>query len=304
MGATSIHYVLSDQFPYGATFYEDSGPPFAADYGWPTCKLSSIRDLDSDVFVLDDRILPSEIPFLKSAIESSTALFLIKLCDPGLEHASGHWWYQFSTMLMDTRNVHFLINYHPVEWTARFFVKASRSRFIWAPYLYFPERERTIDHASRSGTFIVSSVLNPKLYPLRNRISAMSRIPPMLFITEHLPHPGYRNRSHNIVGSAYVDKLSNFRYGAVCSSRCRVELLKYREFAYAGIVPVGDLPITLLDCPREAWLPWRMNPFAMAAVMRRREESQRNAETYRSFMRKSRNADTLRRRVNDAIGAL
>jgi hypothetical protein len=197
-----------------------------------------------------------------------------------------------------------LINYHPVEWTARFFVRARRSKLVWAPYLYMAENERPILHGERKGTFIVSGRINSTLYPLRTEIDRLSRFPPLRLVTYRLPHPGYRERTHDVVGSSYIDLLSHFRFGAVCSSRCRVELLKYREFAYAGLAPVGDLPLTLLDCPADAWLPWKRNIFAMTRAMRSPEGSQEMAEAYRAFMRRARPAEAMRERVNDALSRL
>ena len=221
MNKPTVTYVLSDSFPYEKTFYEDSGPPFAADYGWTTCQLSSVDDQGADIFVIDDRILPYELPLLKKTIENSSSQFLLKLCDPGLDHATGHWWYQFATMLLDAPNVHYLINYHPVEWTARFFVRARRSKFIWAPYLYMVENERPILHSERKGAFIVSGRINPSLYPLRTEIDRLSRFPPLMFITYRLPHPGYRDWTHDVVGSSYIDLLSRFRFGATAGGLAR-----------------------------------------------------------------------------------
>jgi hypothetical protein len=304
MSIPTVNYVLSDTFPYEKTFYEDSGPEFADDYGWATCRVSSIDDSKCDVFVVDNRVLPNELPLLKRLIESSKCIFVLKLCDPYMEHAKGHFWYQFATMTLDLPNVHFLINYQPAEWTARLFVKSTRSKFVWAPYLYRAEKERPIVHSSRTGTMILSGAINPRVYPLRTEMNAMSQVPPLMFVTKRLPHPGYRNRTHEVIRSSYVDTLSRYRFGAVCSSRCRLEFLKYREFAYAGVSPVGDLPLTLLDCPADAWLPWRRNTFVLTAAMRDAGESQRKAEAYRAFMRHARDAESIRERVNGALSRL
>ena len=72
-------------------------------------------------------------------------------------------------------------------------------------------------------------------------------------VTSHIP----------LLATHILKTLSQYRFAAVCSSVAKIEFLKYREFAYAGVVPVGDLPSTFLDCPAGAYVPSRRNFIAL-----------------------------------------
>jgi hypothetical protein len=308
MTTHSVRYVLSDRYDYRSMILGDAGPAFAADYGWVTCTPSTMHDHKADIFIIDDRLFSDELDIIRAAISDSKSIFLLKLCDPYAEWVSQHWWYRFAAELIDRHNVHYLLNYSPSEWTALLFVRARRSRFIVAPYVYQNENERDLDHAKRRRTLIVSGSMDPNLYPLRSKIAYFTRSPPLSLVTSRLEHPGYGDTtaklSHYVIGTAYLDELSRYRYGVVCSSRCRLEFLKYREFAYAGIVPVGDMPSTLLDCPSDAWLSWRRNVFATFSALLSVADSQSRAESYRAFMRRVRDRDALRERVGGLLARL
>lgn len=252
----------------------------------------------------------ADLPDLRRLIEQSRAMFVLRLCDPYWEHNKEHWWYKFVGEMLDHPRVHVMLTYQPAEITALFASRARRSRFVYAPYVYRPEKERPIHHEDRRHALIFSGAVSSTLYPLRSRILAVARLyPPLFLMTERLPHPGYPDISgnevtHKIVGEKYIDYLTRFRFGVVCSSRCRLEFLKYREFAYAGIVPVGDMPATLLDCPPDAWIAWRRNVVALTRTIKNIMDSQERAEKYRSFLRARRHVDSMRAWVNEQLSRL
>ena len=103
-----------------------------------------------------------------------------------------------------------------------------------------------------------------------------------------------------MVGDAYIKELSRYRYAAVCSSRLRLEFLKYREIAYAGCVPIGDLPGTLSDCPSEGIIQWRRNVFVTHG-----ELSNPNwvckATIYRDYISNARDMAIWQARVRDKM---
>src|SRR5262249_32021944 len=145
--------------------------------------------------------------------------------------------------------------------------------------------------------------------PLRTRIRRAVRLWPLLGASfRTLPHPGYpdpeRQLRHSVIGDAYVTHLAAFRFAAVCSSRCRLEFLKYRELAYAGVVPVGDMPAPLLDCTVDAWVQWWRNIFALAQQIRTMSDSATWAHNFRRFMRARRSVDDMRARMAEQLARL
>ena len=79
--------------------------------------------------------------------------------------------------------------------------------------------------------------------------------------------------------------------------------MKYREIAYAGCIPVGDLPLSLADCELNAHLPWRRNWIALGQLVRKlcAEESEFRARSFRQFFQDKRDQKVLRERVNGLI---
>ena len=240
-----------------------------------------------------------ELEKLKQEITNRKVLFILRLCDPW-EHGSTHYWYRFVYEMLDHPRVHVMLNYQPAEITALFASRARRSQFVFAPYVYQAALELPIAHDQRKHRILFSGARDTRIYPLRNNMARTSTWwIPLRLMRETLDHPGYPDLkgtpvTHEIVGADYVDWLARFRFAAVCSSRCRLEFLKYREFAYAGVVPVGDMPATLLDCPGDAWVPWRRNFVALTRSLRAMADTGERAEKFRKFMREHRNAKAMR----------
>jgi hypothetical protein len=305
-----VRYILSTNFDYSRLVANDAGPQFAEDYGWEAATLRNFRDFPSGIAIIDPRFQPAELLELRNAIEIERAIFVFRLIDPLWEYTRDHYWYRFVEEMLDTPRCHVMLSYQPAEITALFFARARRSQFIFAPYVYRQERERLIDHEKRSGAVLLSGALDYTVYPLRSRIKRNAIFWPLLgVLSKTLPHPGYpdlteKELRHGVIGDAYIDRLAAFRFAAICSSRCRLELLKYREFAYAGVVPVGDMPATLLDCPADAWVPWRRNFVALIQQIRTMSDTSERARKFRHFMRTRRNIDDMRARVAEQLARL
>jgi hypothetical protein len=302
--------VLSAKFDYNRLIAEDAGPSFADDYGWRATTLAGLRDTPCEIAIVDHRFCFEEIPELRTSINRGLTIFVLRLVDPFWEYAQDHWWYRFVSEVLDQPRCHVMLSYQPAEITALFFARARRSQFVFAPYVYRPERERSIDHENRSRALLISGASNRATYPLRWRIRRDATVWPLLRLSSQtLAHPGYPDLTgnelrHQIIGDAYLNRLARFRFAAVCSSRCRLEFLKYREFAYAGVVPVGDMPAPLLDCPADAWLPWRRNFVALARQIKTMPDTAARAHNFRKFMRARRNVDEMRARVAEQLARL
>jgi hypothetical protein len=306
-----LAYVLSDRFDYQRTIVPDRGPVFAEDYGWTSLSLVDAKTTDFDVAVIDQRLLPEELDGLQRLIaEKKKATFVFRLCDPYWEYSKNHWWYRFVSDSIDQPRLHVMLNYQPAEITALFASKARRSQFILAPYVYRPEMELPLNHEDRRHSILFSGAMHRWQYPIRWRMGQAGKWwPPLRRMRASLPHPGYPDLTgapakHGLVGSQYLRELARFRFASVCSSRCRLEFLKYREFAYAGVVPVGDLPATLLDCPDEAWVPWRRNFVALTKYLRRMTDTETRAQAFRNFMRERRDVNAMRSMVAQKLERL
>lgn len=256
-----VAYVISSKFDYENLICADAGPGFAEDYGWPAGTISRWRGESYDVHVVDHRFPADELDELRTFIDEQKGLFVLRLCDPYWEYARNHWWYGFVAEMLDRSRIHAMLNYQPAEITALFASRARRSQFVFAPYVYRAESELSLEHAHRRSAVLFSGARNRRLYPLRSEMARTAAWwVPLRLRSTMLEHPGYpdigQRRRHAVIGGRYLELLSGFRFAAICSSRCRLEFLKYREFAYAGVVPVGDMPSTLLDCPTDAWIPW------------------------------------------------
>lgn len=298
-----VGYLLARGFDYGRMIHHDAGPQFADDYDWPTTTLADVADADFDVLVVDHRFQQNEMDDLLRAITATKATFVLRMCDPYWEFTRDHHWYRFVREMLDRPRVHVMLNYQPAEITALIASLSTRTRFVHAPFVYREDQELPAGHADRRARLFLSGSPNPSIYPLRSEMMRAAKWwPPLRLGSSRLEHPGYPDigqpLKHTVVGAQYVQRLAGYRFAAVCSSRCRLEFLKYREFAYANVVPVGDLPATLLDCPADAWLPWRRNFVAATRAMRATGDSEGMARRFRAFMRERRGQTATRARVN------
>jgi hypothetical protein len=305
----NVVYLLSSSFNYDLIISGDAGPSFASDYGWAACTIDELSGSSHDIVVVDHRFQEPELRALKTLIETSSGTFVLRVCDPIWEHTRKHWWYRFVSDILDQPGVHVMLNYQPAEVTALFYARSRRTQFIYAPYVHRKEMEREIEWTTREHCMLLSGAQDRAIYPLR---SMMARAAfwwlPLRSLCATLDHPGYpdigQTPVHDIVGGKYIDLLAKFRFATVCSSRCRLELLKYREFAYAGVVPVGDMPATLLDCPVDAWVPWRRDFVTFTRSLRSMEDAEQRAVRFRAFMRERRDVAAMREWVTAQLARL
>ena len=307
-----LRYILSSRFDYNSLISGAAGTPFAKDYGWQTAMLENLRDAPSDVAVVDHRFVPDEIDALREVITNSKITFVLRLVDPYFEYARDHWWYRFVSEMLDHSRVHIMLNYQPAEFTALLASCARRSQFLFAPYVYRRELELPGDHEKRVHAMLLSGAREPALYPLRAQMhrvtfslallaphdqdassSGLSRPSAVLCATDC-----YKGCLHHSAGVVPL------RGGMLLAVPTRV--LKYREFAYAGVAPVGDMPATLLDCPADAWVPWQRNFVALTQTLRNMPamHTAERAESFRRFMRDRRHLDDMRARVTEQLARL
>jgi hypothetical protein len=237
-------YVCSAQFNYSNIISADAGPKYAALYGWKHELFTEIEKYINynKSIIIDNRITQEEIDFLVKFIEQfPTQLFILKVVDPCYE-SEGHFYYKFLNAVASYKNVVFLCTYTVVEFLERLQQRAYNT-LIHLPYPFL--EDKCIKSENRKHKIICSGAIDRKIYPYRWWFKRVS-----LFIfplVDWLAHPGYpdvseKKFSHNYVGDRYIELLSTYSFMFLCPSRCKIELQKYLECAYAGCVPIGIMP--------------------------------------------------------------
>lgn len=305
-----VGYLLSKVFPYDKLLCDDAGPAIAREYGWIPCTTDDAVVSKLDCIVIDNRHhSPIEVSDLLAFFDSNPTIpKFLRVNDPFLFHKDDRW-YQLCSELIDSHQVHFLSPYQPTGLLSCWLSSARYSQFVYAPFTYDRELEVSIQCPARQRLIAVSGNQRLDLYPLRYKVQRFSRLPfsRMLGRITRLRHPGYPEKiaqqSHSITRSAYVHWLSQFTAAFVDSSSYRIELLKYREIAYAGCAPIGDLPWSLHECPSEAFFEFHSlgDLISLRSILNDASASQHAASAYRGFMRATRCRSTWRTKVADSI---
>jgi len=296
-----VHYLISRSFDYSKLTAGDCGPLWAADY-----KLSmiTIEDLDelhaADFLIVDNRLDLEEFACLLKISKEVRANIFLRIVDPFWFHADSVA-HKFYLECLDLPNFHYLLAYTPAEFTAHLQFQARRSRFLFAPYVYLKEKELNLD--KKLDKMIVSGNTAWFLYPLRSSIEFQRKIwPPLAMKSVQLHHVGYADIGqkiiHQFIGDAYTAELARYRFAFACSSRCRLEFLKYREIAYAGSILVGDLPSSLYFDAKDCYIPWGRNFIKAAQALNNGDSFDHYAEEFRQVMRESRGQEKLIDRLN------
>lgn len=303
-----ILYLISSIFDYSKLISGDAGPSFASDYGLEAITLASEELESADYLIVDNRFDPREFADLAKHVKQTRATTLFKVVDPYYQHRDADW-YRFVEELIDRPRVHLALTYTQSELTALYLSRAERTTGVFMPYVYDEAMELPINHAGRMQRIALSGSMEPNLYPLRARMALLSRaFPPFWFLTHRLDHPGYPDigqaARHGIVGHRYIEWLASHKFAFVCSSRWRLEFQKYREVAYAGCVPVGDMPYTLLDCPQNAHIAFRYNTFRLTRQLLAAGDTEAAARAYREYLRERRGGTKMRKRLLQQLARL
>jgi len=308
-----VGYLLSKLFPYTKLLSADAGPAIASEYGWTPCTTTTAAFGNFDCLVIDNRHhTHQDIIDLASFLDDRPvrAVFL-RVNDPCMFHKNDRW-YRFCVEQIDRPGIHFLTPYEPTGLLSHWLSISQRTHFVFTPFTYDHTAELPLAHDARRKLVAVSGRQRRDLYPRRYLVQQASKIPTsnLLLKLHLLRHPGYPEKidspSHSISGSAFIQWLSHHRSAFIDSSIYRVELLKYREAAYAGCAPFGDLPWSLHECPDDAFYQFQsfLDLIKFRAVINDSNASEAVATAYRSFMRVTRCRSTWRRLVASALARL
>lgn len=303
-------YLVSSTFHYEKTICSDYGPKYAEHMGWDVAGLAEGREAARSypVVLVDTRFNEEECRKLTALIDDHPGtLFGLSVIDPGAQDR-GTPYPQLLFEVRDRPNVFYLSRYEP-EGTAQHLVDLThRDRLVVIPYAFVPPVYSTEDHAERDSRILFSGSLNIHTYPYRQTFDRLRRyVPTFSRYVDRLSHPGYPDTGstlgHDIIGDRYIEHLSRYRHVLLTPSKYRIELLKYRECAMAGSVPVGLPPRGL---PREMLEPFVEVPldrplraaFSLVSVFNMSSsEAEDRARAYQSAYQEHRNP----RRLNEKL---
>lgn len=300
-----IRYAVSREFDYGKQIAPDAGPATADDYDWECVPLAEETLAGDGPLVVDNRLTPGETAWLEATLVRTRRPLYLRIVDT-LREAQDHWWYAFLRRAVASRRVALVHAYAPRELLADLLAGSPHDAHVFAPYPYRRERELDPAHARRRNAILLSGVQDGNVYPLRHHFWLGTRRSPLWRpFTRVLRHPGYPDigqpQVHHVVGDAYVREIARHRYAFVCAARNGCELLKYREIAYAGSCPVGELPPSLADCPDDAFVTYDRRNLHLFRRTILSSNAEATARRFRTYLARARERGALVRRVADEI---
>jgi len=294
-------FFVSREFPFHLVIYPGSGPEFGRSYGWPIATVDEIGEQDADALVIENRLRESDVSrldrFLAEPARRRPPLFL-KVSDPEMP-LSNDVGVRWILAQRDRPGVHFLSVYEPRGPLADALRGLRVSRVVRAPYPY--ERRREVDRAvaERRRRLFLSGARSRRLYPSRSALVRRRAWNPILrAAVARLRHPGYPDLGatprHDVVREKYVDLAARHTHFFLDPSRYGVELMKYVECAYAGCVPLGELPTSLEPIAGGAFVRWNGSTLSLLRELRGSSEGMRAAaQRYRETMRAARDPRVL-----------
>lgn len=313
VSSVPLCYVLSGRFPYDRLISRDAGPAFAQSYGFPTATLSKVSLGESKVLVIDNRMHVDEMPRLKELVESASrngTSVLLKIVDPVAPFPNADdYYYDFVHAMRDRTGVHYLTVYDPHLTAPDLFGNCRESRVFHLPYAYESAHELSAPFARRRKKIFLSGALGNVIYPLRSAAYRQwRRNPAGRYLFTYLNHPGYPDighvLKHDTIHEKFLDAMAKYKYAFVCSRREGIELQKYRDCAYAGCAPFGDLPAALRDCPQDAFIPFDGTMRSTLRAVYRGPDPQQVAANFRKYMRVRRDPAVLVARLEQQLTEL
>ena len=307
-----IVYFISSNFPYGTVIYPGIGPRLAQPFGWPTVPISSLSHTACDAGIIDGRLTDDDCRQLDAflaAPQKMTFPIFFHISDPETPVCKRSTW-TYSLGRNDLPGVHYLSVYDPEGPLLDFVKSLKRSRVVYLPYPYDVSRQVERDFAGRKQRIFLSGAMRRRLYPLRYGLhSKRQRNPLARLVVSELRHPGYpdigQGQRHSILHERYIEHAAGFTHFFLCPSRYRIELMKYVECAYAGCVPIGELPNSLKDQIGHCLLPYTGKTMELLnAVLAGEKEMVERAAEYRRIMRSLRDPAKLAGALEEQIRAM
>ena len=303
-------FFVSRTYPFQLGIYPGAGPEFGEAYGWEVRAIDEMAASRCDVGIVENRLDAADLEHLERFLSrrpSPPFPVLFKISDPEMP-ISRNPGVRYILGKRDSPGVHYLSVYEPAGPVREFFSSLGSSRVVHAPYPYDARRELDRALSGRSRRIFLSGARHRRLYPLRESMFRRLTFNPVTrYTTTRLVHPGYPRGGtqlrHRIIGGSYIEYAARYTHLFLDPSRYGVELMKYTECAYAGCVPIGAVPRSLVlavaacfvECEgraRELWRAVRMPIDEMVAI----------ARAYRLAMRAERDPGRLNAEVDEQVG--
>jgi hypothetical protein len=112
------------------------------------------------------------------------------------------------------------------------------------PHLIDFSNEFNVPTESKSYDVFISGQMSNHSYPTRTKLAEVLIANRSKYRTCQIQHPGHskQHASHQYFGDKYIELASKAKLGVVCTGDDDSLVMKYLEFAKAGILPVGDYP--------------------------------------------------------------
>lgn len=305
-------FFVSRAFPWDRVIYPGSGPPFGEAYGWPVRRVDELDATPCDVAIVENRLDAADVAhldrFLARPADRRPPL-LFKWSDPEMPRARDAG-VRFLLGKADHPGVHYLSVYEPAGPLRDLAAGLRRSRVLRAPFPYDVRREVDVPLEDRARRLFLAGKHDARLYPARARWVRRRRLDPLArLLVARLPHPGYpdlgRPARHDVLGPRFVPYAARHTHFFVDGSRHGVELMKYVECAYAGCVPLGDVPGSLASVVGADLVRSPSGVLALLAALRRPLDGLRDvAARYRAALRAARDPARLDAALDAALADL
>lgn len=302
-------FFVSGTYPFHLGIYPGAGPEFGEAYGWEVRTIDEMAAVRCDVGIVENRLDAPDLGHLERFLSMRPGPpfpLLFKISDPEMPRSRNPG-VRYILRKHDAPGVHYLSVYEPAGPVRDFFASLTASRVVHAPYPYDARRELHLALRGRSRRVFLSGARHSRLYPLRESMFRRMTFNPIARYTmTRLAHPGYprvgARPKHRIIRGSFVEYAARYTHFFLDPSRYGVELMKYTECAYAGSVPIGAMPRSLVPLvatcfvesegrARELWRAVRTPMDRMEAV----------ASAYRLAMRVARDPARLDAGVDEQI---
>ncbi|WP_035992814.1 hypothetical protein [Leptolyngbya sp. KIOST-1] len=252
-------YIVPLQFDSSKLITRATGLKYASDMTWDCDTIDHLDRHTDKLNIIDCRITEAECEFLENYIsQHKTTPFMLTIADPYESKCKDHWYYKMLFRVKNMPNVTFLTKYLPAEIVKTLQDSIPEDKMVFIPYPFVDSYSSSSNFKHRRKKVIFSGSIG-SIYPYRCRFRRRVKLNPLLWSkVTFLEHPGYadigENLKHQVIGEAYIDLLSNYRFMFVSPSRCGLEFMKYRECAYARCVPIGKAPDSFSEAMSSAFL--------------------------------------------------
>jgi hypothetical protein len=302
-----FYYILSSEFDYNKLIWDGAGLGYARTMDWDPVEFLDFEDKydPEGVYIFDARISLNEIKKIPLILNKyNKSIFGFAVVDPGEYHIEDAFSRQ-AAFCARFSNTFLLLKYHPVA-LLNFLSFLYPTRSIIIPFAYDKSREE--NREIRKNKIILSGKIS-SIYPEREWFEKRMKLPILSFFMNKLKHPGYTDvgekKQHSLIGSSYINFLSNYRFMFVSPSMYKVELLKYNECAYAGCIPVGFPPDNYPEEIKKLFILPNFSirgfpKFAMDLI----KSDFSTVKTYREYLSATRNKYHLNDKLREFINSL